>query len=98
MSFFFFNYTLAFALQPRKSTENFCRGSTKITKKKFIPYLKENTTPHNYKNQYVIVFKETVPVYTENRTKVINSNHEVSDCESRFYIQLLLDFKGLNND
>jgi hypothetical protein len=44
---------------------------------------------------WLTLFKEIIPVYTQNHTKSTNKKWKVIDCWSRWDISLPLDFKGL---
>jgi hypothetical protein len=44
---------------------------------------------------WLMLLEEIIAVYTENHTKH-NTKCNVNDCQSRWYIQLPISFKGLN--
>jgi hypothetical protein len=44
------------------------------------PFLKENITLLHYKINFVMLFKEIIPVYSENHMKPINTKCRVTDC------------------
>jgi hypothetical protein len=48
------------------------------------------------KINWLMVFKEIIAVYSENHAKPINTKCRITDCQSRWFIQLPLGLKGLN--
>jgi hypothetical protein len=54
-------------------------------------------TPHFTitKINWLMLFKEVVAVYSDNHTKPINTKRSITDCQSRWLIQLPLGLKGL---
>jgi hypothetical protein len=54
-------------------------------------------TPHFTitKINFLMLFKEIIAVCSENYTKPINTKCSITDCQSRWFIQLLLGLKGL---
>jgi hypothetical protein len=48
------------------------------------------------KINWLTLFKEMIPVYSENRTKPMNTKWTVIDCWSRWDVWLPLGFKELN--
>jgi hypothetical protein len=42
-----------------------------------------------------MLFKEIIPVYSENQTKPINTKCRVNDSQSSWYIKLPLGLEGL---
>jgi hypothetical protein len=52
----------------------------------FGTYLKENTTLHHYKYQVVNAVKEIITVYSEKRTRPINTKYSITDSQSIWFI------------
>jgi hypothetical protein len=46
----------------------------------FRPYCKENTTLLQYKFSLLMLFKEIIPVYSENHIRPVNVKCGVVDC------------------
>jgi hypothetical protein len=44
-----------------------------------------------------MLFKEIIAVYSENLAKPLNTKCSITDCQSRWFIYLPLDFKGLRS-
>jgi hypothetical protein len=42
-----------------------------------------------------MLFKGIIAVYSENHAKHINTKYSLTDCQSKWYIQLPLGLKGL---
>jgi hypothetical protein len=63
------------------------------------PVRTSKRTPHFTitKINWLTLFKEIIAIYSENGTKSINTTLSVTDCRSRWYIQLPLSLKGLND-
>jgi hypothetical protein len=49
----------------------------------------------NFTINFLTLFKEIIAVYIENHVKPINTKCSITDCQSRWFIQLPLALKGL---
>jgi hypothetical protein len=49
------------------------------------------------KIKWLTLFKEIIAVYSENHAKPINTKCSITDCQSRWFIQLPLGLKGLRS-
>jgi hypothetical protein len=54
-------------------------------------------TPHFTitKINWLMLFKEVIAVYSENHTKPINTKRNITDSQSRWFIELPFGVKGL---
>jgi hypothetical protein len=64
------------------------------------PVRTSKRTPHFTvtKINWLTVFKEIITVYSNNHAKPINTKCSITDCQSRWFIQLLLGLKRVNTD
>jgi hypothetical protein len=46
----------------------------------YPPYLKENTTYHHYKHQYVNTVQGIIPVHNENQTEPVYTKRRLAHC------------------
>jgi hypothetical protein len=58
-------------------------------------YLTENINLHHCKHQLAHVIEDLISVYTENRKEPISTKCRLTDCCSRWYIQLRFGFNQL---